>query len=162
MNVLDRLRNRRHAEPITGDFRDDMDVTDALAAVPDPVPHGIATPETLASILARAQAVQDDGEGETWWGMTRMDSPPAHDRRYVPQAATLAAFPPPPMPYSGISSIWVAQIAYPEPGDLSYDHARNYTETLRHVGRATGTSTSLEQMDAWPQFAIEAGTEAAA
>jgi hypothetical protein len=114
-------------------------------------PHGIASPETLAGLVAQAQAEAASG--------VRVPA-------YVPQALTWTAWTggdapePPPMPCSGVSSIWVSQITYPEPGDLSYDHGRNYRETLRHIGKATGTSTSLENTASWARPALEAGWEA--
>ena len=117
--------------------------------------HGIATPEILAELVAQAQA---QAEAET-----------ATDVRipaYVPQPPPIRrvgpAPEPPSAPFSGISALWVRQIRYPDPADLSYYQARDYRETLRHIGKATGTSTSLEDTMAWPVPALEVGTEPAA
>ena len=146
-------------------FRKDRRQRDPFTALPETGPAGPATapiplswtPEVerqLAGIVAQAEA-ERAAHAEDWYGLTELDVPPVHDRPYVAAAPALAS-PPPPMPFSGVSRIWVGQVRYPVPGDLSYDQARNYRETLRHIGAATGTSTWLERADAWPLLAIEA------
>jgi hypothetical protein len=58
------------------DHGDGMDVTEAMRALePQPAP-----PWTVASQPSQPDAL-DDG---AWWGDTRMDNPPVHHRRYVP------------------------------------------------------------------------------
>ena len=143
MNI--RLRRRE---------RHGLHVADPLAETPG------QQPEYSPEVRTKLAELQAQAEAEDWYGLTALDLPPAHDRPYI--AAPLPAPPPPPMPCSGVSAIWVSRITYPQPGDLSFDHGLHYRETLRHIGRATGTSTSLERADAWPQFAIEAGTGVAA
>ena len=106
-------------------------------------PHGIDTPEVLAAI--RAQAYADALAAQETAGpvMGRVPVPPPRP------------VPPPPMPCSGVSAIWVGQITYPDPSDLSYDKGRHYRETLRHIGKATGTYGSLEDTGMWPVPALE-------
>ena len=96
----------------------------------------------------------EDAHALYGWDITAMDNPPVHHRPYVPEP------PLPPMPFSGVSSIWVSQIDYPAPGDLSIDAARNYARTLRHIGLATGTRGLLESEAAWPRPALETGAAA--
>jgi hypothetical protein len=149
MGILTRIRRRfqrrpdligRHyaPEPGSGVFRDQRAHATPIAAYQ---PHGIDTPETLAEIVARAQA----------------DAEAAHEAATTerPAAETL---PPPPMPYpSDMSRIMVNQITYPDPADLSPDKDRHYRDMLRRVGVATGTRTSLEDTGMWALPALEPG-----
>ena len=113
-------------------------------------PHGIATLETLQEILDRAHAEAEAAAAQPWgdWDQpgTGLGEVPAYE-----------PLPPPPSPYSGVSRIMVGEIAYPDPSDLSYDKDRHYRETLRRIGVATGTSTTLEQTGVWPRIALEPG-----
>ena len=150
--------------PLTRFRRRERHVADPIAELPPEVAHDetrliAATayhPEvsaTLARLTEQAKAEKAAGE-DAWWGLTEMDMPPALDRPYVPAPEPLPA---PPMPFSGVSSIWVATIRYPDPCDFSYYQGRDYRETLRHIGKATGTSTSLEDTGSWPRLELEAG-----
>jgi hypothetical protein len=114
-------------------------------------PHGIDTPETLAAIVAEARTLR----------YAPQPPAPAPDVRVMPLPDPEHVPAPPPMPGSGVSAIWVDRITYPDPADLSYDKDRHYRETLRHIGAATGTSTSLEDTGMWSLPALEAGTEGA-
>jgi hypothetical protein len=162
MTLLGFLRNRKGnrkqdpflAEPAGGYLRGP-----GFAAAPPRFanPRGVATEETLAGIVAQAQARVN---GHDWYGhdTTAMDVPPAHERPYVPAPPPPPAFsPPPPMPFSGVSEIMVSRVDYPDPADLSCDKDRHYRETLRRMGAATGTSTSLEDTGTWPRLALEPG-----
>ena len=119
-------------------------------------PHGIDTPETLAEIIARAQAdaetARESALTEQWgeWDKPGEALPADKPARLAP--------PPPPMPYpSDMSRIMVHQIAYPDPADLSADRDRHYRDMLRRVGVATGTHTSLEDTGMWALPALEPG-----
>jgi|SRR5581483_10571787 len=64
--------------------------------------------------------------------------------------------PVPPRPDAGLSAAWVGRIRYPEPGT-----GASYAETLRLIGKATGTATTEELDSAWPPPALVAiGAEA--
>lgn len=121
-------------DPVTfaGDYDDGLNLTEALQAAEEP--HGIATPEVLAAIVAQAKASV---------------APPIRKPTPAPETFLMPVAPtPPPMPHSGVSSIWVNEISYPDPDSTSGD-PRSYPEALRHIGKATGTSTSYEHDSAW-------------
>lgn len=120
-------------------------------------PHGVASDETLAEIVTRAQATaHETAAHETaateQWGT--QDEPAT----VLADAPPLPDLPPPPMPYpSDVSRIMVGQIAYPDPLDLTPDKNRDYRDMLRRVGVATGTHTSLEDTGMWALPALEPG-----
>ena len=162
MSPLTRFRRReRHGLHVADPIAETIPVADALTeAIPEVAHEEPQRPafseKTLAEaarIIAQVKAEKAAGE-DAWWGLTEMDMPPALDRPYVPAPEPLPA---PPMPFSGVSSIWVATIRYPDPCDFSYYQGRDYRETLRHIGKATGTSTSLEDTGSWPRLELEAG-----
>lgn len=157
MNILTRIREfwqRRAAgrDPVWDDVPE-LAPTRTMPAVAYQ-PHGIDSQETLAAIVAKAQAdaeaAQQSALTEAWaeWDQpgTGLAGKPA-----------IEAPPPPPMPFSGVSSAWVASITPPDVTDLSYDKDRRYREYLRHIGAATGTSTALEVTGTWPRLALEPG-----
>lgn len=154
MSILTRIRERfqrRH------DFRKHYAAEDAptttLPSLVPAEPHGIATPETLAEIVARAQAdavAAHEAAATEQWG--------TWDEPVTPLAPAAEPGPPPPMPYpAGTSQIMVGQIAYPDPADLTPDKDRHYRDMLRRVGVATGTHTSLEDTGMWALPALEPG-----
>lgn len=104
----------------------------------------------VAQAEADARAAQASAQTEAWGEWDNPGAPPATvPARIVPE--------PPPMPYSAVSSAWVASIPVPDPADLSYDKDRHYREYLRHIGKATGTSTEFEDTGMWPRLALEPG-----
>jgi hypothetical protein len=116
-------------------------------------PHGIDTPETLADLVAQAdadaRAAQASAETGQWF---------EGDEPGIPLAPVPGVLPLPPMPYSpDMSRIMVGQIAYPDPADLTPDRNRAYRDMLRRVGVATGTHTSLEDTGMWALPALEPG-----
>jgi hypothetical protein len=102
---------------------------ETIAIVQQPEPHGVARPEVLAAIVAQAEADPQAGKRDTGPAMALPPAPPA-----------------PPMPFSGVSAVWVSQVRYPEPDTCDL---HGYARTLRHIGAATGTSTSYEHDSAW-------------
>lgn len=139
MNLLALIAGKRSdhetPDPVTfsGDYDDGRDLTEALHAAKEP-PHGIATPEVLAAIYAQAKAGT---------------MPPERKPTPAPETFLMPVAPPaPPPPHSGVSAIWVNEIQYPDPDGTCGD-PHGYPEALRHIGKATGTSTSYEHDSAW-------------
>ena len=72
--------------------------------------------------------------------------PPAPPRLPAPQAAAM-----------------LPAVRYPDCGGTApAGSPEDYAAALRHVGRITGTATRWEDPGAWPRYAIETGSEAAA
>lgn len=125
-------------------------------------PHTPWVRAQLARLVDQAETTHEGNPTQAWDRPDDLlpdhrDTWSALARNYVHPAD--ATRPAPPRPYSGISAIWVEQITYPDPG-LSFYLGRDYRETLRHIGAATGTSTSLEDTGSWPRLALEAGDAA--
>lgn len=138
MNIRTLIAGKRSdhetPDPVTfdGDYDDGRDLTEALQDVEEP--HGIARPEVLAAIVAQAKVTV---------------TPPERKPTPAPETFLRPVAPPaPPMPHSGVSAIWVNEVRYPDADGTSGD-PRSYPEALRHIGKATGTSTSYEHDSAW-------------
>jgi hypothetical protein len=114
-------------------------------------PHGIDSRETLAGIIAKAQAdalaAQESAQTEQWGEWDEPAGP----------APLVAAHEPPPMPPSDLSRIMVAQIPAPPANDRNFEWTHKYADYMRRVGVATGTSTDLEHTMAWGMPALKPG-----
>ena len=157
MRLLDRIRERfqRRYDLFSDPDEYPVAVTTAGEMTIAYEPHGIDTPQTLAEIVAQAQADAEaahEAAVTEQWG--EWDQP---GKPLAPVAAPAPVPPPPPVPPSDLSRIMVSQIPVPQPGDLSYDRSHRYADYLRRIGAATGTSSSLEDTGMWPRFALEPG-----